>query len=164
MDRAVRAFEDFVRAELARHRIDGLTPQQALFLLALEGRPRRLVDVVRIQRIVASNATYLVKSLVQSGFLDRYPDPDDRRTAIVAPTAKGLAAVDALQAALTPSPTALPQVRNAAAAARLLETACSTEPGPPVEEIASEPVARRPIPPPRIVVQPPVRLLGGRGR
>ena len=76
MDRAVRAFEDFVRAELARHRIDGLTPQQALFLLALEGRPRRLVDVVRDQRIVASNATYLVKSLVQTGFLERYPDPE----------------------------------------------------------------------------------------
>ena len=164
MDRAVRAFEDFVRAELGRHRIDGLTPQQALFLLALEGRPRRLVEIVRDQRIVASNATYLVKSLVQTGFLERYPDPEDRRTAIVSPTRKALAATGILQEALAPSQTALPQVRNAAAAARLLEAACSADTPAATEETSSEPVQRRPVPPPRIVLKPPVRALGGRGR
>lgn len=164
MDRAVRALEDFVRAELARHRIDGLTPQQALFLLALEGRPRRLVDVVRDQRIVASNATYLVKSLVQTGFLERYPDPGDSRTAIVAPTRKAQAATGVLQAALEPSPTILPQVRNAAAAARLLETACSAEAPAAPEDLQPEPAVRRPVPPPRIVLKPPARAIGGRGR
>lgn len=164
MDRAVRAFEDFVRAELARHRVEGLTPQQALFLLALEGRPQRLVDVVRDQRIVASNATYLVKSLVQSGYLERYPDPGDRRTAIVAPTRKAMTATGVLQAALEPSPTNLPQVRNAAAAARLLETACSTEAAATAEEPTPEPAIRRPVPPPRIVLKPPARAVGGRGR
>lgn len=164
MDRAVRAFEDFVRAELARHRIDGLTPQQALFLLALDGRPRRLVDVVRDQRIVASNATYLVKSLVQTGFLERYPDPDDRRTAIVSPTRKALAATQVLQEALAPSQTALPQVRNAAAAARLLEAACSADAPVAAEEAPAEPAVRRPVPVPRIALKPPMRALGGRGR
>jgi DNA-binding MarR family transcriptional regulator len=171
MDRAVRAFEDFVRAELARHRVDGLTPQQALFLLALEGRPRRLVEVVRDQRIVASNATYLVKSLVQTGFLERYPDPDDRRTAIIEPTAKAVAATEALRKALAPSPTEVHRLRTASAAAGMLETACSTEAfpassapsAPPVvEEVPAEPPARRAIT--RIVLQPPFRAQGGRGR
>ncbi len=168
MDRAVRAFEDFVRAELARHRVDGLTPQQALFLLALEGRPRRLVEVVRDQRIVASNATYLVKSLVQTGFLERYPDPEDRRTAIIEPTAKAVAATEALRKALAPSPTEVHRLRTASAAAGMLETACSTEASPapsappPVDEVPAEPPARRAIT--RIVLQPPFRAPGGRGR
>ncbi|MDE4915060.1 MarR family transcriptional regulator [Methylobacterium sp. 092160098-2] len=161
----MRAFEDFVRAELARHRVDGLTPQQALFLLALEDRPRRLVDVVKAQRIVASNATYLVKSLVQTGFLERYPDPDDRRTAIIAPTPKAVAATELLRKALVPSPTEVHRLRTASAAAGMLETACSAEtsPAPPVVEAApAEPPARRAIT--RILLQPPFRAQGGHGR
>ncbi|GJD91606.1 hypothetical protein BHAOGJBA_5154 [Methylobacterium hispanicum] len=163
MDRAVRAFEEFVRAELSRHRIDGLTPQQALFLLSLEGRPQRLVEVVRAQRIVASNATYLVKTLVQTGFLERYPDPHDRRTAIVAPTQKALTAVGIIQTALAPAPTALPQVKAAAGAARLFETVCSADEAPATAPPPPEPV-RRPIVAPRISLAPPQRVLGTRTR
>ena len=164
MDRAVRAFEEFVRAELARHRIDGLTPQQAIFLLSLEGRPQRLVEVVRAQRIVASNATYLVKGLVQTGFLERYPDPDDRRTAIVAPTPKAQAATALLQAALAPAPTALPQVKAAAGAARLLETVCSADKPPAAEPAPPPEPPRRQVVPPRISLAPPARVLGTRTR
>ena len=104
-----------------------------------EREPQRLVEVVRAQRIVASNATYLVKSLVQTGFLERYPDPDDRRTAIVAPTPKAQAATALLQAALSPAPTALPQVKAAAGAARLLETVCSADEAPAAEPAPPEP-------------------------
>lgn len=75
------------RAELAPH---GLTFAQARALRVLvESGPMRMSDLAERLEIVPRTATTRVDGLEQAGFVQRTPDPDDRRSIRVAVTADG---------------------------------------------------------------------------
>jgi DNA-binding MarR family transcriptional regulator len=63
----------------------------AFATLASLGRtsPRRITDLAAIQGITQPAMTILVKKLEQAGLVERAPDPDDRRAALVSLTAAG---------------------------------------------------------------------------
>jgi DNA-binding MarR family transcriptional regulator len=68
----------------------GLTPNDARALWSLsaeEGRP--IGQLARDWECDASNATFIVGRLLDTGLVRRYDNPDDRRMKLVALTAKG---------------------------------------------------------------------------
>lgn len=68
----------------------GITPHQARSLrtLHLDG-PMRLGVLAERLRIAPRSVTDVVDSLVEAGWVERSPDPDDRRATVIAATAAG---------------------------------------------------------------------------
>lgn len=99
MDRGLRVFSEFVRPILAVHGADKLSISNLIFLLSVGDGEARVNDIVKRGRYVGSNASYALKFLQESGYIDRKQDPDDRRNGVVSWTPKGQAIVDALRTA-----------------------------------------------------------------
>ncbi len=84
------------RAELAPH---GLTFAQARALRVLvEHGPMRMVDLAETLEIVPRTATARVDGLEEAGFVQRTPDPDDRRSIRVSATSDGADLISRLAA------------------------------------------------------------------
>jgi DNA-binding MarR family transcriptional regulator len=60
--------------------------------------PRRATDLAADTLLDLSTVSRQIRSLVERGLVERRPDPDDRRGALLSPTATGLAAVRAYRA------------------------------------------------------------------
>jgi len=77
----------------------GLTYAQARALrLTAEGPPLRMADLAAQLEVVPRSVTTMVDGLETAGLVARHPDPDDRRSVLVAPTTKGRAVVARLEA------------------------------------------------------------------
>lgn len=79
----------------------GLTGAQARVLrtLAAAGGPLRMAELAARLEVVPRSATSMVDALEAAGLAARHPDPDDRRSVLVAPTPSGTALLDRLDAA-----------------------------------------------------------------
>jgi len=88
-----RGFDDFDAAYLTVFQYPG--PQGA--------RPSELATRLRISKQALN---YLLGELERLGYLERRPDPDDLRSKRVALTSRGIAAVDAIRAAVADVETA----------------------------------------------------------
>jgi DNA-binding MarR family transcriptional regulator len=75
---------------LRKHDLAGLTPSQ-LSALSWVGKsgPVRLGDLAAAERIAPSTLTRLVNVLVERGYLQRQPAPDDARASLVSITGAG---------------------------------------------------------------------------
>jgi Transcriptional regulators len=125
MDRGLRVFAEFARPILTLHGAEKVSISNLIFLLSVGDGEARVNDIVKRGRYVGSNASYALKFLQESGYIDRKQDPEDRRNAVVSWTPKGKAIVDALRAACGDGG-GLP--REAAAVIRSFENYCFRAP------------------------------------
>lgn len=88
MDRSQRVFQDFVRPILNRHSAD-LSMTNLVFLLSIGNGDVAINDIVHSGRYVGSNATYALNILQKQGYIERRPDPNDRRIGVINYTKKG---------------------------------------------------------------------------
>jgi DNA-binding MarR family transcriptional regulator len=65
-------------------------------LLLLADGARRVTDLATGAHVAKASIVYLVDDLADRGYVERIPDPRDRRSVLVAPTGHGRAALDAL--------------------------------------------------------------------
>jgi DNA-binding MarR family transcriptional regulator len=126
MDRLLRVFSEFVRPIQQTHSAYPISLSNLLFLISIGEGDARVNDLVKRGRYVGSNASYALKFLQDSGFIDRRQDPDDRRNAVVSWTEKGRALVDALRSACESA--SIPG--NAVLAIRSFENHCVRQPTP----------------------------------
>lgn len=85
-----RRFLDVLRMELARIGIDDLSPGQALMLINIGGEELSVRDLLERGYYLGSNASYNLKQLVDSGYVDRSASPRDKRAARLKLSARGL--------------------------------------------------------------------------
>ena len=79
----------------------GDVPRNGIFVLgAIVRTGSPLADIIRQLGVSKQAAGQLVDTLVLRGYLDRSPDPDDRRRMTVALTERGLVAAKASRAAV----------------------------------------------------------------
>lgn len=76
----------------------GVTPSQVRALRKLRGGPRRVTDLANCLGVVPRSATSVVDELEHGGFVERRPDPDDRRATLVALTKRGRDVLNCLRA------------------------------------------------------------------
>ena len=67
----------------------GLTMAQAHVLRFVGGGPRRMAEIAAHLDVVPRTVTPMVDGLEAAGFVARRPDPGDRRSVLVEPTAEG---------------------------------------------------------------------------
>jgi DNA-binding MarR family transcriptional regulator len=79
----------------------GVTFGQArvMRLLARAREPMRMADLAAALEIVPRSVTTVVDALEEAGLVCRAPDPHDRRSVLVAPTAAGRAALERMNRA-----------------------------------------------------------------
>lgn len=123
MDRLLRVFSEFTRPILQAHSADHVG-KHLLFLISVGDGDARVNDLVKRGRYVGSNASYALKFLQDSGFLDRRQDSGDRRNAVVTLTPKGRALVEAVRTACDSG--SIPA--NAVQAIRSFENHCVRQP------------------------------------
>ncbi|BBA98070.1 putative MarR family transcriptional regulator [Actinacidiphila reveromycinica] len=63
-----------------------------------EGGPRRATDLAADTLLDLSTVSRQIRSLVERGLVERRPDPEDGRGALLSPTGQGLAAVERYRA------------------------------------------------------------------
>lgn len=98
--RAARAtYGRAIRAALAEAGFDDI-PGNGLFVIGAVARERLpMATLVRALGATKQAAGQLVDTLALRGYVERVADPDDRRRLLVAPSARGAAAADAIRAA-----------------------------------------------------------------
>ena len=87
--RVLRSFDEFIQPILARERLTDLGVVNVLFMLNIGDTSKRVVDIVRENRYVGSNASYAISALVDNGLAERSPDPADKRVRVVSLTERG---------------------------------------------------------------------------
>lgn len=90
IERLHRRFLDVLRFELDRNGIDDINPAQALMLTKIEGREVAVRDIVERGYYLGSNASYNIRQLVQSGYVEQERSVHDRRSLRVRLTDKGM--------------------------------------------------------------------------
>jgi DNA-binding MarR family transcriptional regulator len=78
-----------MNVELRREEGDDTTMPQFRVLSYLYERPQTVSDIARIRRVSFQSAGELVQALVKRGWIDRAPNPDDRRQALLTLTEAG---------------------------------------------------------------------------
>jgi DNA-binding MarR family transcriptional regulator len=80
--------------QLRQHGVGGLTPSQLSAMAALDRHGElRLGELARVEAVSPPTLTKVVGGLEAEGYVTRTPDPGDRRSALVALTRKGRAAL-----------------------------------------------------------------------
>jgi DNA-binding MarR family transcriptional regulator len=89
------AYAQSIRAELHAIGIDDLPRNGAFILVGIDpsGGPRQ--DLPSELGITKQAVSLVVDALVNRGYLDRHPDPDDRHRVTLEPTARGREVMDA---------------------------------------------------------------------
>lgn len=67
----------------------GITGAQARVLRIVSAGPIRMADIAARLEVVPRSVTPMVDGLEETGLVRRRPDPDDRRSVLVEPTAAG---------------------------------------------------------------------------
>jgi DNA-binding MarR family transcriptional regulator len=89
IERVSRRFLDYLRLELTRLGVDDISPSQVMVLLTIGTGEIAVRDLLDRGYYVGSNASYNLKQLVESGYLDRGASPRDRRLARISLSPKG---------------------------------------------------------------------------
>lgn len=80
---------------LRRSDDEDLTPGKLLTLVTIEQRgPLRIGDLAAVERVTAPTMTRIIQRLDELGYVERRPDPDDRRSCLVQLTADGTRVLD----------------------------------------------------------------------
>jgi DNA-binding MarR family transcriptional regulator len=88
-----RAMEARVFEGLAAAGFDDFTPAQARVFQRISPAGSRLTDLVAQAGITKQSAGFLVDQLERAGYVERVPDPADRRARLVRITARGARSV-----------------------------------------------------------------------
>ncbi|WP_415950810.1 MarR family winged helix-turn-helix transcriptional regulator [Streptomyces sp. KLOTTS4A1] len=78
-----RALEDRVFAALAEAGYDDLTPAQARVMQRIAPDGIRLTELAAQAQITKQTAGFLVDQLEKAGYVERVPDPTDRRARLI---------------------------------------------------------------------------------
>ena len=89
IERMHRRFLDVVRIELSRHRINDISPAQAMMLVMIGDEEMSVRDLIERGYYLGSNASYNLKDLVEGGYAERQTAARDRRSAMVKVAPKG---------------------------------------------------------------------------
>jgi DNA-binding MarR family transcriptional regulator len=90
----------FFRLMAARKRArdeSGTGGDGALLAALVRGGPRRATDLAADTFLDLSTVSRQVRSLIERGLVERTPDPDDRRGALLSASASGLAVFESLR-------------------------------------------------------------------
>src|SRR4051812_5166645 len=90
VERMHRRFLDVVRVELGRVGIDDISPVQVLMLMNIGLEELSVRDLMERGYYLGSNASYNLKQLVETGYVDRAPSLRDRRSARLRLSEKGM--------------------------------------------------------------------------
>src|SRR5215204_3402862 len=90
-----RAMEARVFAGLAAAGFVDFTPAQARVFQRIAPRGSRLTDLAAQAGITKQSAGFLVDQLERSGYVERVPDPADRRARLVRVAERGVRSVEA---------------------------------------------------------------------
>lgn len=91
VERMHRRFLDLVRIELERRGADDISPIQALMAMLIGDDELSVRDLMERGYFLGSNASYNLKNLVESGYVDRSASQRDRRSARLRLSEKGQA-------------------------------------------------------------------------
>jgi DNA-binding MarR family transcriptional regulator len=89
IERISRRYLDLLRTELTRIGADDISPAQVMFLLSVGPSEVAVRDLIDRGYYFGSNASYNLKQLVDSGYLERTASARDRRIARIWLTEKG---------------------------------------------------------------------------
>jgi DNA-binding MarR family transcriptional regulator len=106
IERMHRRFLDIVRAELTRLGADDLNAVQAMQLLNIDDE-MNVQELIDRGHYIGANALYNVKKLGQTGYLEQFRAPNDRRALRLRLTAKGVDVCARLRARLEAVPSDL---------------------------------------------------------
>ncbi len=97
IERAHRRFLDLLRMELTRLGIDDISPSQVMLLFTIGNDELSVRDLLERGHYLGSNASYNLKQLVDSGYVDRSASLRDRRSARLRLTEKAVKLCDAIR-------------------------------------------------------------------
>jgi DNA-binding MarR family transcriptional regulator len=97
IERASRRFLDYLRLELTKLGVDDISPSQVMVLFTIGSGEIAVRDLLDRGHYVGSNASYNLKQLVESGYLERGASPRDRRLARISLSPKGQLLVERLR-------------------------------------------------------------------
>lgn len=89
IERVSRRFLDYLRLELGKLGIDDISPSQVMVVLTIGQGEVAVRDLLDRGHYGGSNASYNLKQLVESGYLERSASPRDRRLARISLSLKG---------------------------------------------------------------------------
>jgi DNA-binding MarR family transcriptional regulator len=90
-----RAMETRVFDELTAAGFDDITPAQARVFQRIAPGGSRLTDLAEQAGITKQSAGFLVDQLERTGYVERVPDPADRRARLVRVAERGVRSVEA---------------------------------------------------------------------
>lgn len=97
IERVSRRFLDYLRLELTKLGVDDISPSQVMVLFTIGSGEIAVRDLLDRGHYVGSNASYNLKQLVESGYLERGASPRDRRLARISLSPKGQLLVERLK-------------------------------------------------------------------
>lgn len=89
IERMYRRYLDRLRVDLIRIGADDISPSHAMLLFTIGDDDLSVRDLMDRGHYLGSNASYSLKQLVQSGYVDRTASARDRRSARIRLTEKG---------------------------------------------------------------------------
>ncbi|WP_460080589.1 MarR family winged helix-turn-helix transcriptional regulator [Roseibium sp. LAB1] len=99
IERMYRRYLDRLRVDLIRIGADDISPAHAMLLFTIGDDDLSVRDLMDRGHYLGSNASYSLKQLVQSGYVDRTASARDRRSARIRLTEKGKMLCRAIKAA-----------------------------------------------------------------
>ncbi|OSQ38929.1 MarR family winged helix-turn-helix transcriptional regulator [Thalassospira mesophila] len=97
VERIYRRFADLLRVDLIRLGNDDISPAQVALLFNIGDDELSVRDLLDRGHYMGSNASYNLKQLVESGYIERQVMARDRRSARIKLTEKGHELCDSLQ-------------------------------------------------------------------
>lgn len=97
LERLHRRFLDVVRIEMTRVGVRDINPVQIMMLANIGHQEMAVRDLIERGYYLGSNASYNIKNLAEGGYLERFTDEHDRRSARVRITDKGQKVLDQLR-------------------------------------------------------------------
>lgn len=97
IERVSRRFLDYLRLELTKLGVDDISPSQVMVLFTIGQGEIAVRDLLDRGHYVGSNASYNLKQLVESGYLERGASPRDRRLARISLSPKGQLLIERLK-------------------------------------------------------------------
>ncbi len=99
IERMYRRYLDRLRVDLIRIGADDISPSHAMLLFTIGDDDLSVRDLMDRGHYLGSNASYSLKQLVQSGYVDRTASARDRRSARIRLTDKGKSLCKAIKSA-----------------------------------------------------------------
>jgi DNA-binding MarR family transcriptional regulator len=94
MQISFRAMEQRVLTALSEAGYGNLTVAQARLVAQIDTAGTRLTELAERAQVTKQTASFLVDQVERSGYVERTPDPSDRRARLVRLTARGRQAAD----------------------------------------------------------------------